>query len=219
MTTTTRGTVRRRRRLSDHRGSSASGGAHPVTATVTVGAPPRRLPPPGTIKRSRRDDGGYDRRRGSPVRGLRSEDRRNDYDETSLKKTARSAGASFMRKGAACGGMKLRGYVCHGHDSTSVAVMTQKSGILWTWPSLKVGTGEAPTGDRTTLSWRPPPGALEYGGTGPADSCRPMSRVAAGRLEAIGLTGGRAWIIRLETASRDPHAPYSVFRFPDAAWL
>ncbi|XP_038984568.1 uncharacterized protein LOC120103918 isoform X4 [Phoenix dactylifera] len=139
MTTTTRGTVRRRRRLSDHRGSSASGGAHPVTATVTVGAPPRRLPPPGTIKRSRRDDGGYDRRRGSPVRGLRSEDRRNDYDETSLKKTARSAGASFMRwflkqilcyslwKGAACGGMKLRGYVCHGHDSTSVAVMTQLS--------------------------------------------------------------------------------------------
>nr|XP_010927259.1 serrate RNA effector molecule isoform X2 [Elaeis guineensis] len=43
-------------------------------------SPPRRSPPPGPFKRSRRDDGGYDRRRGSPRGGYGSDDRRYGYD-------------------------------------------------------------------------------------------------------------------------------------------
>ncbi|KAG6499307.1 hypothetical protein ZIOFF_039064 [Zingiber officinale] len=42
-------------------------------------SPPRRSPPPGTFKRARRDDGGYDRRRGSP-RGGYGPDERRGYD-------------------------------------------------------------------------------------------------------------------------------------------
>ncbi|XP_077234233.1 serrate RNA effector molecule-like isoform X2 [Tasmannia lanceolata] len=41
-------------------------------------SPPRRSPPP--FKRSRRDDGGYDNRRGSPRGGFGSDDRRFGYD-------------------------------------------------------------------------------------------------------------------------------------------
>ncbi|XP_074558857.1 serrate RNA effector molecule-like [Curcuma longa] len=42
-------------------------------------SPPRRSPPSGTFKRARRDDGGYDRRRGSP-RGGYGPDERRGYD-------------------------------------------------------------------------------------------------------------------------------------------
>ncbi|XP_077248472.1 serrate RNA effector molecule-like [Tasmannia lanceolata] len=41
-------------------------------------SPPRRSPPPQPFKRSRRDDGGYDNRRGSPRGGF--DDRRFGYD-------------------------------------------------------------------------------------------------------------------------------------------
>ncbi|WOK96332.1 serrate RNA effector molecule [Canna indica] len=43
-------------------------------------SPPRRSPPPGPFKRARRDDGGYDRRRGSPRGGYGQDDRRYGYD-------------------------------------------------------------------------------------------------------------------------------------------
>ncbi|XP_009403043.2 serrate RNA effector molecule isoform X1 [Musa acuminata AAA Group] len=43
-------------------------------------SPPRRSPPPGPFKRARRDDGGYDRRRGSPRGGYGPDDRRYGYD-------------------------------------------------------------------------------------------------------------------------------------------
>ncbi|WOK94381.1 serrate RNA effector molecule-like isoform X1 [Canna indica] len=43
-------------------------------------SPPRRSPPPGPFKRARRENGGYDRRRGSPRGGYGLDDRRHGYD-------------------------------------------------------------------------------------------------------------------------------------------
>ncbi|CAL9062312.1 unnamed protein product [Musa banksii] len=43
-------------------------------------SPPRRSPPPGSFKRARRDDGGYERRRGSPRGGYGPDGRRYGYD-------------------------------------------------------------------------------------------------------------------------------------------